>query len=559
MYKSSLYEPFNALDRLKLSITFHMKQNYLIPDHISEIIKKVQQDSFEAYLVGGCVRDLLREKTPKDWDITTNAKPDEILELFPDSFYENDYGTVGVIHREGTVPHETGQNNTHKQEGAVSRDTSDVNTPENKDNSHEIKDDNEKRVLHETNAEIIEITPYRTETTYTNNRHPDKVTFTASLEKDLARRDFTMNAIALDPIKGQIVDPYKGQKDIKDKIIQTVGAPKDRFGEDALRMMRAIRLSSELNFAISTETQEGIILNAHSLERISTERIRDEFIRVLMSDNPMGGIVMLHQLGLLKHILPELEEGLGIEQNGDHIYHVWEHNLRALGHAVERHWPLHIRIAALLHDIGKPATRRWSEEKNDWTFYGHDVVGGRMTKKILSRLKFPKDVTGTVSKLVRYHMFFSDIDQITLSAVRRIVRNVGTENVWDLMKIRACDRIGMGRPKEKPYRLRKYEAMIEEAMRAPVTVGMLKIDGKRVMEVADLKPGREIGLILHALLEEVLDDPLQNTEEYLEKRAKELAQLPVKELTKLGEAGKEKQKNEEEREVEKIRKRHHVK
>ena len=238
---------------------------------------------------------------------------------------------------------------------------------------------------------------------------------------------------------------------------------------------------------------------------------------------------------------------------------MWEHKLRALQHSAEREWPLHIRLAALFHDVSKPETRRWSDEKKDWTFYGHDVVGGRVAEKICTRLKYPNQTIDVVSKLVRWHLFFTDIDQITLSAVRRLVKNVGPENVWDLMKVRACDRIGMGRHKEKPYRLRKYESMIEEASRAPVSVGMLKIDGAKIIALTGENPGPRIGFILHALLEEVLDDPERNTKEYLEQKASELSALPEKELAALGEGGKEKRKEEEEREITEIRTRYHVK
>ena len=208
---------------------------------------------------------------------------------------------------------------------------------------------------------------------------------------------------------------------------------------------------------------------------------------------------MAHELGVLQYVAPEIEQGIGVEQNGDHIYTVWEHNLRALQHAANRDFALDVRIAALFHDVSKPETRRSLKEKNKYTFYGHDVVGSRVTRETMQRLKFPKKTTLEVSNLVRYHMFFSDIDKITLSAVRRIVRNVGPENVWKLMDVRACDRIGMGCPKEAPYRLRKYESMIEEAMRAPVSVQMLKIDGAKIMEVTQETPGPKIGHILHAL------------------------------------------------------------
>ncbi len=484
-----------------------------IPIEVSHVTETLNKAGFEAYIVGGCVRDLILGRNPKDWDVTTNANPEEIQELFVKTFYENDYGTVGVV-----------------------------------------KED----VTHET-LKVIEVTPFRIEGKYTDHRHPDSVKFAKNIEDDLKRRDFTINAIAYDIDKGQVIDPYQGQIDIKDKIIRTVGEASDRFNEDALRMMRAVRFSTELGFVINKETGDAIVNHGELISRISMERIRDEFSKIILSPNPMAGIVMLNRYGLLKYILPELEEGIGIKQNGDHIYEVWEHNLRALNHAADREWPLDVRVAALLHDVGKPRTRLWSKEKNDYTFYGHDVVGGRMADKLLNKLRYPKDFIDKVSKLVRYHMFFSDIDTITLSAVRRIVRNVGSDNVWDLMKVRACDRIGMGRPKETPYRLRKYEAMIEEATRAPTSVTMLKINGNRIIEISKINPGPKIGYVLHALLEEVLDNPELNTEDYLEKRTLELLKLDEKQLKTLGESGKESKEAVEEQAIGEIRKRHRVK
>ncbi len=490
-----------------------METKFNIPKEVSRVTKTLQDVGFEAYLVGGCVRDILRERKPKDWDITTSAKPEEIQILFEKSFYENNYGTVGVV---------------------------------NEDAANET-------------SKVVEVTPFRIEGKYTDGRRPDEVHFSDNLEDDLKRRDFTVNAIVYDGNKGQLIDLYKGQQDIKDKIIRTVGNPEERFSEDGLRILRAIRLATELSFTINTDTEKAIRKMASILEKISKERIRDEFIKIIMSDKPMDGIILANKLGVLKYIVPELENGIGIEQNGSHIYSVWEHNLRAVKHSADRNWALHVRLAALLHDVSKPETRRWSKEKNDWTFYGHDVVGGRVSREILTRLNFPKDTITVVSKLVRNHLFFSDIEKITLSAVRRIVSNVGPENVWYLMKVRACDRIGMGRPKETPYRLRKYESMIEEAMRAPISVQMLKIDGAKIMNVTREKPGPKIGLILHALLEEVLDDPEKNTEEFLVKQAQTLIKLPEEELKKLGKKGKEKKEKEEEKELTEIRKRHWVK
>ncbi|MEK7460091.1 MAG: CCA tRNA nucleotidyltransferase [Patescibacteria group bacterium] len=489
---------------------------YSIPVEVSHVTETLRKAGFEAYLVGGCVRDMIMGVKPKDWDITTNASPEEIQALFEETFYENDFGTVGIV----------------------------------------TKSEDET-------LKVLEVTPYRTEGPYSDKRRPDSVSFHAKLEDDLKRRDFTINAIAYDDSqghrKGHIIDPFAGLKDIQDKTIQTVGDPYDRFHEDALRILRAVRLATSLGFTINKETQEAVQKTAKNLNEIARERIRDEFTKMVMSSNPMIGVIMCEKLGLLEYIAPDLKRGIGVEQNGDHIYTVWEHNLRALQHSADREWPVHVRLAALFHDISKPETRRWSDDKEDWTFYGHDVVGGRVAKKALENLKYSKKIIDVVSTLVRYHLFFSDIEKITLSAVRRIVRNVGPENVWDLMKVRACDRIGMGRPKETPYRLRKYQSMIEEAMRAPVSVQMLKIDGAKIMEVTRETPGPKLGFILHALLEEVIDAPDDNNETFLVKRTLELTKLPIDELKKLGEAGKEKKDAEEEKELSEIRKRYNVK
>ena len=490
--------------------------NLIIPHQISRVTDQLTQAGFSAYLVGGCVRDLLGGITPKDWDVATNAKPDQIVGLFPKTFYENAYGTVTVV--------------------------------------------NEDEV--ELSLKNIEVTPFRQEAKYSDKRHPDQVTFSQTIEEDLSRRDFTINALAYSPSvsggKGQIIDLYNGQQDLKDKVVRAVGKAEDRFEEDPLRIMRGVRLSAELGFMINSETLEAMQNKANLLSHIAQERIRDEFTRIVMSPNLMTGIVILHKIGALKQFLPELEEGVHMKQNGDHIYDVWEHTLRVAQHSSDREWPLHVRLSALFHDIGKPRTREWSKEKNDYTFYGHDVVGARMAKKIMDRMKFPKQLSETVERLVRYHMFFSDIDKITLSAVRRIIRNVSRENIWDLMHVRNCDRIGMGRPKESPYRLRKYESMIEEALRAPPSVGMLKIKGEDVIRETGIQPGPKVGHILHALLEEALEKPELNDETYLKNRVKELSKLEDQELQKLGEQGKEKKSEIEEGELKKIRDKYSV-
>lgn len=485
--------------------------HFEVPEAVRDVATRLRAGGFEAYLVGGCVRDLILGRVPKDWDVTTNAKPEDILRVFPNSYYENDFGTVGV------------------------------------------KTDSEDPRL-----AIVEVTPYRTETGYSDKRRPDKVEFGDSLEDDLARRDFTINALAYEDSKGQVVDPFKGQKDIELKVLRTVGNPEERFEEDALRLMRAVRLVAELGFALDTDTATAIREKAHNLGHISNERIRDEFVRILNSEQPMMALVLCQQLGLLEFIAPDLLRGIGIDQNQAHSYTVFEHNLRALQHAADKGWDFDIRLAALFHDISKPETRRRSEEKNDWTFHGHEVVGSRVTKKALGDLKFSRETIEKVTKLVRWHMFFSDPDQISLSAVRRMIRNVGEENIWDLLNLRICDRIGTGRPKEQPFRFRKYKAMVEEALRDPISVKLLKIDGKVLMERLHVQPGLRMGWILNALLNEVLDDPKRNTEEYLLGKAEEFFKMPDSELIALGNEGRKKREEKEDEEIQQILKKHHV-
>ena len=382
--------------------------------------------------------------------------------------------------------------------------------------------------------------------------------FGVSLEEDLARRDFTINAIAYDPHKGHSVDPYKGHEDLAAKTLRAVGDPDERFREDALRMLRAVRLGAELGFAIEQKTFEALANNAQLLENISKERIRDELNKTLMSSRPMEALLHMKQAGLLKYVLPDLERGIGVEQNQAHSYTVFEHNLRALQHAADKEWPLELRLGALLHDVSKPESRRKHPVTGDWTFYGHEVVGSRETRKILKNLRYPQETVEKVVNLVRWHMFFSDPDKITLSAVRRMIANVGKENIWDLLNLRICDRVGTGRPKEQPFRFRKYKSMVEEALRDPISVGMLAIDGAKLMEVTRETPGPRIGAMLHALLEEVLDDPSKNTTEYMEKRALELVKLSDSELFELGKQGRERRDEAEEQEIEELRKKHHV-
>lgn len=491
-------------------MTRMQEQSLPISDIVRGLCATLHSAGHEAYLVGGCVRDMLLEREPKDWDITTNARPEQIQALFEETFYENDYGTVGVVTQ---------------------------------------SDD--------PRLKVVEITPYRIEGEYLDARRPSEVTFADTLSEDLKRRDFTINAIAYDPLMQTLVDEHGGKDDLATRIIRTVGEPHERFEEDALRMLRAIRLSAELDFVIEAGTVAGIAAQAAQLQKISRERVRDELTRIIMSPRPMQALFMAQKMGLLRYILPETEEGIGCVQNQAHSFDVFEHSLRALQHAADREWSLEVRLGALLHDVGKPRTRQWSDEKNDWTFHGHEVVSAKMAKKILTDLRFSKEIIDKVVLLARTHMFFSDPDQITLSAVRRTIARVGTENITDLLNVRVCDRIGTGRPKEHPFRLRKYMSMIDEALRDPVSVGMLKIDGGRLMGLG-MAAGPRMGWTLHALLEEVLDDPSRNTEEYLEKRALDLAKMADTDLRTLGEAGKERREEEDRAAIAELRKKHHV-
>ena len=288
------------------------------------------------------------------------------------------------------------------------------------------------------------------------------------------------------------------------------------------------------------------------------ERIRDELIKILMSSEPKKAFILAKELKIMTFIIPELEESYDVMQNKAHSFNVFEHLLRSMQYGAHKGHVLEVRLAALLHDIGKPRSKRRSEATGEPTFYGHDVIGARMTEKIMERLKFPRKSIDDVVRLVRWHMFFSDTEKITMSAVRRLIANVGKEHIWDLVNLRICDRVGTGRPKETPYRLRKFNAMIDEALSAPVSVGMLKIDGREVISIIKAQPSPRIGFILHALLEDVLEDPTLNTKEYLEKRAKELNKLSDAELKEAGDSGKEKKELEEGKKVKEIRKKHWV-
>ncbi len=481
-----------------------------IPKEVMDVILGLEEAGYQAWIVGGSVRDLILNLQPKDWDITTDALPEQIQAIFPRTYYENSFGTVGVV-------------------------------------SHET-----------INPLIIEVTPFRSEGKYEDGRHPEELNFVKDIYEDLKRRDFTINSIAYSPIKDILKDNQDGIKDISLKLIRTVGNPDVRFTEDYLRMLRAVRIANQLGFTIDSGTEKSIIKHSNSLENVSRERIRDELIKILESATPMIGFLTLQYTGLLKYSIPELELGIGMRQTANHKYDVYGHLLRSMQHAADKEYGLPMRIAALLHDIAKPHTCRLNKLTGWNSFHGHEVVGEKVSREILNRLKFPPELVSRVTKLIRWHMFNSDPDQVTMSAVRRMIENVGRENIWHLMNLRFCDRIGSGRPMEEPHRLRRYFAMIEEALTQPTNLKMLKINGQMIINVTRETPGRRIGLILNALMGEVLENPEMNTESQLVSRVTELAKLSNEELLKLAEKGEELVEEEQADKKKEIRKKFKV-
>ena len=474
------------------------KISIVIPKEVNLVLEELIKAGFEAYAVGGCVRDSIKGIKPRDWDIATNARPDQIAKLFPKSFQDNDFGMVTIL------------------------------------------TDSDDKTLKE-----IQIMPYRAESTYSDKRHPDKISWVKTIEQDLARRDFTVNALALAETKGKtkIIDPFGGQKDLVKEIIRAVGNPEERFAEDALRMMRAARFAVTLgkNWKIELKTEKTIKKNAADLKLISQERIRDEFLKIIMSDRASQGVELLRTLGLLAFITPELEEGFKVSQNKHHIYDCYEHNLRSLAYATEKNYNQNVRLAALFHDVGKPRTKRG--EGDNATFYSHEIVGAKMARQILRRLRFGNKDIDKVVKLVRYHLFYYDVEEVTESSVRRLLRNAGVENIEELLQVRYCDRIGSGCPKAEPYKLRHLKYVMEKVSQDPITVTNLAIGGEEIMNILKIQPGPKIGRILDILFAEVLEEPKKNNKAYLQERVEELGKLKERVLADL--AGKAKNEREE--------------
>lgn len=432
----------------------------------------MQKSGFKAYAVGGSIRDSLMQRPTKGWDFTTNAKPEEILKFFPDSFYDNQFGTVGIKIRNA-----------------------------------------ENEVI-----DIYEITTFRSEKGYSDFRHPDKISWGSTINEDLSRRDFTINAIASDG--ENLIDPYKGQEDLKNKLIRTVGDANGRFAEDALRLMRAVRIATELGFLIEENTLIAIKNNANLLTNISAERIQKEIWRILSSDHPADGILILKNSGLLKIIFPELDSSFVVQQKSPgrhHIYDVGTHSVEALRHCPSTD-PL-VRLATLLHDIGKPATFR-QNEAGLITFYNHEVAGTKIAKIIANRLRLSRKDTERLLTLIRWHQFTVDERQ-TDSALRRFIRHVGKENLNDMLALRIGDRLGGG-ALETSWRLELYKKRLIEVQKQPFTVSDLKINGKDVMKVLNCPPGPIVGKALNKLFADVEAGSLLNERELLLAKLNEL-------------------------------------
>jgi len=525
---------------------------FKIPGKIIETVKLLEAGGFEAFLVGGCVRDLLLGLKPKDWDITTNARPEEIQNIFPENVYKNDFGTVSV-----------------KIENGEKDDTI-------------LKERNQEGIRRKKEkCEIIEVTTYRTESCYLDKRHPDKIEFAESLQEDLSRRDFTINAMALkiikikenlndfcelDPDQCEIIDFFQGRKDLENKVIRSVGVAEKRFNEDALRMMRAIRfivqlgknekaeengerkkIEKQTDWKIEEKTFQAIQKNAINLKYISPERIQEELNKIILSEQPAKGIRFLDELGLLEYIIPELLEGKGLAQAHHHYYgpyrEVFDHAVAALEKCPSE--KLETRLASLLHDIGKPKTARGKGK--EVTFYNHEYVGARLAEKILTRLKYPRQIVDKVTLLVENHMFYYNVDEVREASVRRLIKKVGMENINDLIDVRISDRLGSGVPKAVPYKLRHFRYMVEKVSHDPISVAQLEINGKDIIGELQIAPGPKIGAILEILLVEVIEKPSLNQKKILIQRAKKLVQENLENLRKMAQKniGREKEKKDE--------------
>ena len=418
--------------------------------------------------MGGCVRDLLRGVPVSDWDIATIARPDEVLRIFPSAI------PTGLKHGTVTVP---------------------------------------------TDAGPCEVTTFRIEWGYTDARRPDRVEFVTDLEADLARRDFTVNAIAWDPLHGEEVDPFGGRADLKARLLRAVGTPVDRFREDGLRPIRAARFAATLEFELEPGTEAALGEARAEVARVAAERLRDELMKLLGAPRPSRGFEVLRGSGLLPILLPELQACVAVAQNRYHAYDVYFHTIYTVDSAPAEK-PI-VRLAALFHDVGKPLTRV-ERENGDATFYNHEFESARLAEEAMTRLRFGRDRVEEVVHLVRYHMF-DYRPEWTDAAVRRFVQKVGVDKIADLFDLRIADNVGNGLKTGFPHYLEEFRGRIEGVLagKAALTLGDLKVDGTDVMQELGLSPGPRVGEVLGWLLEQVVEEPSLNERDRLLRRARE--------------------------------------
>jgi len=448
-----------------------------VPADVHFIVKRLRENGKRGWVVGGCVRDLLSGRTPKDWDIATDALPAEVKRVFPRVIETGiQHGTVTVM----------------------------------------------------VNHVPYEVTTLRGEGAYSDGRRPDKVEFVDDIVADLARRDFTFNAIALDPVDQHVIDPFDGRADLKARVLRAVGDARERFAEDGLRVLRAARFSATLGATIEEKTFAAMSdARSHdTFRKVSAERVREEWLKSMTASRPSIAFEAMLKTGILAITCPELVESVGCEQNKYHAFDVWGHAMACLD-ACEAQ-PI-LRMAALLHDVGKPRSRAFSDKTKDYTFYDHEAIGGDMAEPILHRLKFSNDEKTHIVALVRHHLICYDSDW-TDAAVRRWMRRVGVDLAPHLYKLGKADALGKGRPAEQDLanilELEERAAKVVAAGEALSTKD-LAIRGGDLMSVLGLKPGPMIGRVLDKLLEVVTDEPSKNEREALLEEAQRIvAELP---------------------------------
>jgi poly(A) polymerase/tRNA nucleotidyltransferase (CCA-adding enzyme) len=438
------------------------------PRALTEVLSGLERLGFKAYAVGGGVRDLLLGREVKEWDVATDARPSVVLEAFPHTV------PTGIEH--GTVTVVVGEDK-------------------------------------------VEVTTFRRDSEYIDARHPKEVFFSTDVGEDLARRDFTVNAIAYRPVDGDVRAAEGAFKDLATGTIRTVGDPVERFREDGLRPLRAIRFACQLDFDIENRTFGSIVGVLDRVSLVSLERVRDELMKVLKCEKPSRGLDLMHQCGLLAMFLPELDGSVGVAQNEFHAYDVYWHSLCTCD-AVPREKPL-VRLAALLHDVGKPSMKE--EHDGRVTFYNHQHVGAGMVASVMDRLRFSSVEREYVVRLVDNHMFDYHSNW-TDGALRRFVRRVGIDAVADVFDLRIADYLGNGLRQGFPHYLEEMRARIDKILEedSALTEADLAIDGNDVMRELGVGPGREVGAALRELLELVLDEPALNSREELLARLRQM-------------------------------------